>query len=81
MHHVGTALLHIAFAVTLVATLSLLLGARLRSLTWLEIGRQAMLGGWLLWLALSAALVYGLVTHDFANKYIAAYTDKDMPFA
>ncbi|MEY3011394.1 MAG: hypothetical protein RIT45_129 [Pseudomonadota bacterium] len=81
MHHVGTALLQIAFAVTLVSSLASMIGARWRSSTWLEVGRQSMLGAWLLWLAMSAALVYGLVTHDFSNKYIAAYTDRDMPFA
>ncbi len=81
MHHVGTALLHIAFVVTLLSAASSMLGARLRNATLLEVGRQTMLGGWLVWLAMSAALIYGLVTHDFANKYIAAYTDRDMPFA
>lgn len=81
MHHVGTALLQIAFAVTLVSSLASMVGARWRSAVWQGVGRQAMLGAWLLWLAMSAALVYGLVTHDFSNKYIAAYTDRDMPFA
>ena len=50
-----------------------MLGARLRNATLLEVGRQTMLGGWLVWLAMSAALIYGLVTNDFANKYIADY--------
>ena len=81
MHHVGTGLLHLGFAVTVLALVASVLGAQLRRAMWLEVGRQAMLGGWLVWMAASAALIHGLVTHDFANKYIAAYTDRNMPFA
>lgn len=56
-------------------------GAWRRSGRLLDASMHAMLGSWLLYLAMSAALMYSLVTHDFGNKYIAAYTDRDMPLA
>ena len=81
MHELGTALLHLAFTTTLATALLCLVGAATRSTRLLDAGRHAMIGSWLLYLAMSAALMYSLVTHDFSNKYIAAYTDSDMPFA
>ncbi len=81
MHDVGTALLYLAFLATLCTALLAFIGAATRSARLLDAARHGMLGSWLLYLAMSAALIYGLVTHDFSNKYIAAYTDRDMPFA
>ncbi len=81
MHDVGTALLYLAFLTTVGTALIGYLGAQRRSPALLDAGRHLMHATWLLYLAMSAALVYGLVTHDFSNKYIAAYTDRDMPFA
>mgnify|MGYP002629033769 CR=1 FL=1 len=81
MHDVGTALLYLAFLATVATALVGYVGAKLRSPSLLDAGRHLMFASWLIYLAMSAALVYGLVTHDFSNKYIAAYTDRDMPFA
>ncbi|MCO4761281.1 MAG: heme lyase CcmF/NrfE family subunit [Myxococcales bacterium] len=81
MHDVGTALLYLAFLSTVATALVGFVGAKLRSPGLLDAGRHMMMASWLIYLAMSAALIYGLVTHDFSNKYIAAYTDRDMPFA
>ena len=81
MHAIGTSLLYLAFLATFATGLTAILGARLRSPGLLGAARHGLIASWLLFLALGACLVYGLVTHDFANKYIAAYTDRDMPLA
>jgi len=81
MHDLGTVLLHVAFVTTLTTALLSFVGAITRAGRLLDAARHAMIGSWLLYLAMSAALIHGLVTHDFSNKYIAAYTDADMPFA
>lgn len=81
MHDLGTALLYIAFMATLGTALTALIGARLRLPALLQAARHGLLACWLLFLAMGACLIYGLLTHDFSNKYIAAYTDQDMPLA
>jgi cytochrome c-type biogenesis protein CcmF len=81
MHDIGTALLYVAFVATLATGLTGLAGAWLRSPGLLAAARHGLVGSWLVFLAMGAALIYGLVTHDFDNKYIAAYTDSDMPMA
>jgi cytochrome c-type biogenesis protein CcmF len=81
MQHVGTGLLHISLLTTLATAITAFCGARLRSPSLLVAARHGLVGSWLLFLAMGACLVHGLVTHDFANKYIAAYTDVDMPLA
>ena len=81
MHDVGTALLYVAFLAILATGLTALVGARLRSSALLGAARHGLLASWLLFLAMGACLIYGLVTHDFSNRYIAAYTDRDMPLA
>ncbi len=81
MHDVGTALLYILFLAIFGTGLSALLGARLRSPALLQASRHGLVASWLIILAMGACLFYGLVTHDFANRYIAAYTDRDMPLA
>ncbi len=81
MHDVGTALLMLAFIATLAAAATSLVGAAVRSTGLLQAGRHAQTAALLLWFAMSAALIYSIVTHDFSNKYIAAYSDRDMPFA
>ena len=79
MHDVGTALLYVTFVAMLGTTLTAFAGAALRSPGWLQAARHGLMATWLLILAMSACLVVGLVTHDFRNQYIAAYTDVDMP--
>jgi cytochrome c-type biogenesis protein CcmF len=81
MHDIGTALLYVAFLAILATGLTALVGARLRSPALLGAARHGLVASWLLFLAMGACLIYGLVTHDFSNRYIAAYTDRDMPLA
>ncbi len=81
MADLGTALLYIAFLTTLATALVAIVGAALDSKAFLAAARHGMVASWLVWLAMAATLMYGLVTHDFSNKYIAAYTDSQMPFA
>ncbi len=81
MHDLGTALLYCAFLATLTTGVLAFGGAVLRSPGWLSASRHGLLTTWLLWLAMGACLFYGLLSHDFSNKYIAAYTDHDMPLA
>lgn len=81
MQDLGTALLYLAFIATLVTASASILGAVTRRSALLDAGRHAQSAALLLWLAMSAALIWGLVTHDFSNKYIASYSDRDMPFA
>ena len=81
MHDLGTALLYTAFLATLTTGILACSGAVLRSSGLLAASRHSLLSTWLIWLAMGACLFYGLLTHDFSNKYIAAYTDQDMPLA
>lgn len=79
MHDIGTALLYLSFIATLGTAVLAFAGARTRSNALLEASHHGMAATWLLFAAQAAALLYGLVTHDFSNKYIAAYTDMGMP--
>ena len=81
MHDLGTALLYIASLATLATCLLAFGGAALRAPGLLAASRHGLLAAWLLWLAMGACLLHGLLSHDFSNKYIAAYTDQDMPLA
>ncbi len=81
MHDLGTALLYCAFLATLATGVFAWGGAALRSPGLLAASRHGLLTTWLIWLAMGACLFYGLLSHDFSNKYIAAYTDQDMPLA
>ena len=81
MHDLGTALLYCAFLATLATGVLAYGGAALRSPGMLAASRHGLRTTWLVWLAMGACLFYGLLSHDFANKYIAAYTDQDMPLA
>ena len=47
----------------------------------LAASRHGLVATWLLGLAMASCLVFGLVTHDFSNRYISSYTDADMPLA
>lgn len=81
MHELGTSLLYIAFIATLGTALVALAGAVLRASSLLAASRHGLLACLLLFVAMDACLMHGLLTHDFHNKYIAAYTDADMPLA
>ncbi len=81
MHQLGTALLYTTFVVTLVNGLLAFVGAIRRLPGLLLASRQGLLVMLLLFFSIDAALMHGLLTHDFRNKYIAAYTDVDMPLA
>ena len=81
MHDLGTALLYTAALATLATCVLAYGGAALRSPGLLTASRHGLLTAWFLWLGMGACLFYGLLSHDFSNKYIAAYTDHDMPLA
>ena len=74
-------MLLLAFIATLATAGTALVGAAIRSTGLLRTARHAQIAALLLWFAMSAALIYSIVTHDFSNKYIAAYSDRNMPFA
>jgi cytochrome c-type biogenesis protein CcmF len=81
MHQLGTALLYTTFVVTLVNGLLAFVGSIRRLPGLLLASRQGLLVMLLLFMSIDAVLMHGLLTHDFRNKYIAAYTDVDMPLA
>ncbi len=81
MHELGTALIYTAFVVTLGNGLLGLGGAIRRSPGMLAASRQGLLVALMLFFAMDAVLMHGLLTHDFRNKYISSYTDIDMPLA
>lgn len=81
MHELGTALLYVAFLATLGNGLLAMVAALRGHAGWLAASRQGLVATLLLFLAMDACLLHGLLTHDFRNKYIAAYTDLDMPLA
>ncbi|MBM4344661.1 MAG: heme lyase CcmF/NrfE family subunit [Deltaproteobacteria bacterium] len=81
MHEIGTALLYAAFLATLGNALLALGGAIVGRLGPLGAARHGLLAILLLFVAMDACLLHGLLTHDFRNRYIAAYTDVDMPLA
>jgi cytochrome c-type biogenesis protein CcmF len=81
MHELGTALLYVAFLATLGNGLLAMVAAIRKSEPWLAASRHGLVAVLLLFLAMDACLLQGLLTHDFRNKYIAAYTDMDMPLA
>lgn len=81
MHELGTALIYTAFVVTLGNGLLGIAGAMRRSPGLLAASRQGLLVSLLLFVAMDACLMQGLLTHDFRNKYISSYTDLDMPLA
>lgn len=81
MHELGTALLYAAFVATLANGLVALVGAITGRTGALGAARHGLLAILLLFVAMDACLWHGLLTHDFRNRYIAAYTDVDMPLA
>ncbi|MSQ82301.1 MAG: heme lyase CcmF/NrfE family subunit [Myxococcales bacterium] len=81
MHELGTALLYAAFVATLANGLVALIGAVRNQGGLLSAARHGLLAILLLFVAMDACLWQGLLTHDFRNRYIAAYTDVDMPLA
>ena len=79
MQGVGQLLLHVAFFTTLLTAASAYYAAVTRNDKLMQGVRYGMLATLLLYLAMSGVLWHGLYTHDYANKYIATYTDSEMP--
>ena len=81
MHDLGQAVIYAGFIVSLFGAVVGLLGSALRRPAWMEASKVALFGLLALYGVASMALLYSLLTHDFANKYVATYTDVDMPVA
>ncbi len=79
MQPLGTLLLHIAFLTTLTTALVACFGAITRREGLVHGARYGVYANAFLYLAMAGVLWHGYFTHDFANKYIAAYSDGEMP--
>ena len=79
MQGIGQLLLHVAFFATLLTAASAYYAAATRNDRLMRGVRYGMAATMLLYFAMAAVLWHGLYTHDYANKYIATYTDSEMP--
>ncbi|NUN16411.1 MAG: heme lyase CcmF/NrfE family subunit [Myxococcales bacterium] len=81
MHQLGQFIIHATFFVTIAAAVASYAGALLRNGELIRSARTALYGATVLYISASLILLHQLVTHDFSNQYVAAYTDVDMPTA
>lgn len=81
MHQLGQFILHATFFVTIGAAVASYVGALLRNSGLIRSARTALYGATILYVSACLILLHQLVTHDFSNQYVAAYTDTDMPTA
>ena len=79
MQPLGTLLLIVAFFTTLGAAITAIYGAITRNSTLVHGARLGIYANAFLYLAMAAILWHGYFGHDFANKYIATYSDTEMP--
>jgi cytochrome c-type biogenesis protein CcmF len=79
MQPLGQLLLVVTFFVTLGTALTAAGGALLKNPTWMRAARQGVFATAALSVAMAIILTHGLLSHDFSNKYIATYSDRDMP--
>ena len=79
MQAVGQLLLICAFFTTLLTALAAYYAAVTRSAPLMRGARYGVYANCLLYFAMAAVLWHGLYSHDFANSYIATYTDGEMP--
>lgn len=80
MEYSGKILLVLSFILTLFVAITAIYGGWKRKeffkkLTFLTFHAITLLN-----IAISALLLYGILTHDFSNVYITSYTDKNLPF-
>lgn len=79
MQEFGQLLLFVSFFVTLATALTAIVGAVTRNAALMRGARSGLYAATLVNLAMSVVLTHGFLTHDFSNKYIAAYSDTSMP--
>ncbi len=79
MQPFGTVLLSVAFFSTLASGLAAIYGAVSRNATLVRGARYGIYATAFLYLAMAGILWHGYFSHDFANKYIASYSDTEMP--
>lgn len=79
MQQFGQLLLLVTFFVTLATALAAMAGAIMRHSTLMRTARYGLFASAGLYVAMSLVLTHGFLTHDFANKYVAAYSDRSMP--
>ena len=80
MQPFGTLLLTVVFFTTIATALAAIYGAISRNETLVRGARYGVYANALIYLAMAGVLWHGYFTHDFANKYIASYSDTSMPF-
>ncbi|MFT5434356.1 MAG: cytochrome c-type biogenesis protein CcmF, partial [Myxococcota bacterium] len=79
MQALGSLLLTITFFSTLAVALTAIYGAVTRNTTLVRGARYGLYACTFLYLAMAGVLWHGYFTHDFGNKYIATYSDLEMP--
>lgn len=79
MQDIGQLLLLVTFFVTLTSALTAIVGAVSRNAALIHGARWGLYASTGLSVAMALVLLHGFLTHDFANKYIATYSDRDMP--
>ncbi|MCA9514946.1 MAG: heme lyase CcmF/NrfE family subunit, partial [Myxococcales bacterium] len=79
MQDLGQLLLVVAFFMTLVTALTAILGAITRDDRLMRGARSGLYATTLVCLAMAVVLTHGFVTHAFDNKYVATYSDREMP--
>ena len=81
MQGLGQSILYLGFLVSLMGAVLGLLGSAMKKPTWMRASTLCLYSLLVLYSVASLALIYSLLTHDFGNKYVATYTDVDMPIA
>ncbi len=79
MQDFGQFLLVVTFFVTLATAVTAVAGALTRNVALMRGARWGLYGSTVLACAMAIVLTHGFLTHDFGNKYIATYSDRDMP--
>ena len=80
MQPFGHLLVIVAFFTTLLTALTALYGAATRSDVLVRGARYGVYGNAFLYLCTALLLWHGYFTHEYGNKYIATYSDNEMPF-
>ncbi|MGM0575476.1 MAG: cytochrome c-type biogenesis CcmF C-terminal domain-containing protein [Myxococcota bacterium] len=79
MQELGQFLLLVTFLATLTTALTAVAGALTQNLALMRGARYGLYGVAALNIAMAIVLTHGFLTHEFGNKYIAAYSDTTMP--
>ena len=79
MQPLGTFLLHLGFILTAVTGLTAVAAGVLKDQRLMRGARYGMYACVCVCLAMAGVLWHGYFTHDFGSKYIATYSDREMP--